>query len=87
MEKKTQIAKFCIKAAKETLGHGWQHVSDEVRWGLVASNLLGVIGGQDETISPERFREFVKEVMKETEWQFRLDKTRPMRDANEKERT
>ena len=77
MEKKTQIAKFCIKAAKETLGHGWQHVSDEVRWGLVASNLLGVIGGQDETISPERFRDFVKEVMKETEWQFRLDKTRP----------
>ena len=70
MEKKTQIARDCIKTAKETLGEGWHHVSDEVRWGLVASNLLGVIGSQDESISPVRFREFVKEVMDETERVF-----------------
>lgn len=35
-----------IKKAKNVLGHGWNHVSDEIRWGLVCANLMSVVCGQ-----------------------------------------
>lgn len=66
MEKKTQIAKLCIQNAKKTLGDGWGHVSHEVQWGLVSSNLLGVLQAQDESISDARFRTIFNEVSEET---------------------
>ena len=42
-----KIAKQEIQRSKDLLGSGWNHVSDEIRWGLVAANLLGVIVTQD----------------------------------------
>jgi len=41
-----QIAKRELKAAKEILGRGWGHVSDEIRWGLLCAGIMGVIVGQ-----------------------------------------
>lgn len=35
-----------LKQAKDTLGHGWDHVSDDIRWGLLSAGILGVIIGQ-----------------------------------------
>lgn len=36
-----------LKHAKDTLGHGWGHVSDDIRWGLLSAGILGVIVGQN----------------------------------------
>jgi hypothetical protein len=41
-----QIALRELKAAKNILGTGWNHVSDDVRWGLLCAGILGVIVGQ-----------------------------------------
>lgn len=41
-----RIAAREVKRAQSTLGSGWDHVSDEIRWGLVCANILGVIMGQ-----------------------------------------
>lgn len=41
-----QIAWRCVEEARKTLGDGWDHVSDEVRWGLVAARILSVVVGQ-----------------------------------------
>jgi hypothetical protein len=36
-----------VTNARSMLGDGWHHVSDEVRWGLVCAELLGVVVGQN----------------------------------------
>jgi hypothetical protein len=41
-----QIAWRCVERAKSLLGDGWAHVSDDVRWGLVCAEVLGVVVGQ-----------------------------------------
>lgn len=41
------IAWRSVCEARKLLGNGWSHVSDEIRWGLVCANILGVIAGQD----------------------------------------
>jgi hypothetical protein len=40
------IAWLCVQDAMKVLGTGWNHVSDDVRWGLVASEILSVVVGQ-----------------------------------------
>lgn len=40
------IAWNCVTRAKKTLGEGWSHVSDDVRWGLVCSNVMAVVASQ-----------------------------------------
>lgn len=47
-----QIARHCIQEARDMLGPGWGHVSDEIRWGLVMARVVGVIRIQDESTSP-----------------------------------
>jgi len=42
----TQIAWRCVEEARGLLGAGWAHVSDDVRWGLVAAQILSVVVGQ-----------------------------------------
>lgn len=35
-----------LARAKSMLGPGWSHVSDDLRWGLLCANILGVIAIQ-----------------------------------------
>lgn len=49
-------AKDCLKRAKAMLGDGWAHVSVDVQWGLVSSNILALCLLQDETIPAENVR-------------------------------
>jgi hypothetical protein len=42
-----KIAWMAVENAKVTLGEGWKHVSNEVRWGLVCANLLSVVASQN----------------------------------------
>lgn len=41
-----KIAWESVERAKKILGEGWNHVSNEIRWGLVCTNLLSVVAGQ-----------------------------------------
>jgi hypothetical protein len=40
------VAWKAVVDAKRVLGPGWDHISDDLRWGLVSANLLSVIVGQ-----------------------------------------
>jgi len=42
-----KIAWSAVENAKNTLGEGWKHVSNEIRWGLVCSNLLAAVAAQN----------------------------------------
>ena len=49
------IARSLLERGHRTLGNGWSHVSRELRWGLVAAELVAFYEGQDEEISrPQR---------------------------------
>jgi hypothetical protein len=41
-----EIARRELKRAKEMLGPGWDHVSDEIRWGLLCAGVFSVVIGQ-----------------------------------------
>lgn len=41
------LAKQCVTSAKEALGPGWNHVSQEIRWGLVCANIIALHEAQD----------------------------------------
>lgn len=41
-----QIARRELKRAKDLLGPGWDHVSDEIRWSLLCAGILSVVIGQ-----------------------------------------
>ena len=48
-------AKDAVARAKALLGAGWDHVSEEVRWGLVSAVILDtVVLGQDDSIRAEK---------------------------------
>lgn len=49
-----QRAQMAIGTARATLGAGWAHVSVAVRRGLAMADLVGMVLGQDESISSER---------------------------------
>jgi hypothetical protein len=57
-----RLAKDCIKKAKAVLGTGWSHVSADLQWGLVASNILSLCLLQDESIDPKRVLELTAAV-------------------------
>ena len=40
------IAWKCVQDAKRSMEAGWNHVSDDIRWGLVCANIMSVIAGQ-----------------------------------------
>jgi hypothetical protein len=49
------LARDAVARARKMLGDGWRHVSVEIRWGLVAANILDVVVlGQDETIRADK---------------------------------
>lgn len=58
-----EIAKRSINEAKNTMGSGWQHISRELREGLIHSRILYVILGQDENISCEARLGYLKELV------------------------
>jgi hypothetical protein len=60
------LAAGCVKNAKEMLGSGWNHVSDDIRWGLVSSQILAIFLGQDETINPVKVRALIEEINAES---------------------
>lgn len=47
----------CVDSAYELLGPGWWHVSDDVRWGLVAAQVLAIVNGQDESVKAASVRD------------------------------
>lgn len=57
-----QIAARCVKHAKAQLGAGWEHVSRDVRWGLVCAEIVSVMAGQDDSVSDTAFREYFNEL-------------------------
>ena len=63
MSKQEQLAKDCIKRAQATMGVGWQHISADLRWGLVAANILAIFDGQDEEIPAARVVEHTKAIL------------------------
>lgn len=36
----------CVEKAQKTLGEGWNHVSDDLRWGLVSASILSIVVSQ-----------------------------------------
>lgn len=60
--KNQKMAEEMVAKAQKTLGAGWDHVSNDIRWGLVAANILSLMMGQDEEISGDRVRAYVTEV-------------------------
>jgi hypothetical protein len=49
-----KLAQECIERAKKLVGAGWDHISTDLRWGLVAANILAIMDAQDESIDPAR---------------------------------
>ena len=37
------VAWRCVRDARDLIGDGWAHISDDLRWGLVCTNILSVI--------------------------------------------
>lgn len=60
--KSEKIAGEMVAKAQKTLGAGWDHVSKDIQWGLVAANILSLMMGQDEEISSDRVRTYITEV-------------------------
>jgi hypothetical protein len=48
-----RVARKCVSDARQMLGDGWDHVSKDVRWGLVAANILYVYLGQHHKEDPD----------------------------------
>jgi hypothetical protein len=46
----------CVDNAYEVLGIGWWHVSADVRWGLVAAEVLKIVLSQDEGVASTAVR-------------------------------
>lgn len=57
-----QIASRSIEAARKLLGPGWCHVSQEIRRGLVDTQILGVILGQDESLPVAKVLGYLREL-------------------------
>ena len=52
--KNQQLAAKAVKDAQASMGAGWQHISADLRRGLVMSNIIGILQGQDESVKAER---------------------------------
>jgi len=59
MTKNERMAKECVEKAQKLLGAGWNHVSLDVQWGLVAANILALFMAQDEEINGDRVRAYI----------------------------
>lgn len=55
-------AKQSVKKAQAMMGDGWNHVSKDIQWGLVATHILGLILAQDEGNDPRRVLEMAAAV-------------------------
>lgn len=51
-----------MKNAQAVLGIGWDHVSNDIRWGLVCSHIVAMCIAQDESIPAENVRRMLIEV-------------------------
>lgn len=58
-----EIAERCVAEARDMLGTGWRHVSTEIRRGLVMSQVITVIFGQDSSIGAERILAYQHELV------------------------
>jgi len=58
-----KLAAKCVKDAQATLGHGWDHVSEDIRFGLVSANIIAIcIEQDDEHVSDASVRRLLNEL-------------------------
>lgn len=60
-----RIALDCYKGARAMLGHGWDHVSADVQYALVAERVLGILLNQDESVDSRSAIELTRIVARE----------------------
>ena len=60
-----RIAQDCYKGARAMLGNGWDHVSADVQYALVAERVLGILLNQDESIDPRSAIELTRLIARE----------------------
>jgi len=58
-----QIAQRAVSAARKVLGTGWIHVSVEIRWGLVSTEIVNIILGQDESLPAATVLGYMRELV------------------------
>lgn len=56
-------AKRSVNAARKVLGSGWKHVSLELRRGLVNTEILNIILGQDESLPATTVLGYLRELV------------------------
>lgn len=59
-EKKAQR---CIDRAKAVMGTGWYQIGIEVQWGLICSQIVGLIDAQDDETSDTAKMKLFKDVL------------------------
>jgi hypothetical protein len=62
-----QVAERIVKQTRAKLGPGWDHVSQELRRGLVSTALVNTMLGQPATVSAQELVDHLRELVNATD--------------------